>query len=153
MEDESISSFFTRRFNADLANNIVSAVVSGIYAGNINRLSIKSTFPSIWDMENTHGSVMLGLLRGRAELSSEDMELEREIQQSSHELLSEMGDTSIYSFKGGLEILSKRIVAALDRAPNVTIRMETPVDLILPGDSSIAVRVFRLGIYRSLTWL
>lgn len=41
LEDESIYSFFSRRFNKDIANNLVSAMVHGIYAGNIHQLSIK----------------------------------------------------------------------------------------------------------------
>ena len=52
MEDESIASFFRRRFNKHIAQNFVSALVHGVYAGDYERLSMRSSFLRVfWDME------------------------------------------------------------------------------------------------------
>lgn len=56
--DESIESFFKRRFgNTLLTDNVLSAVLHGIYAGDISKLSIKSIFPKLKILENDYGSL------------------------------------------------------------------------------------------------
>jgi oxygen-dependent protoporphyrinogen oxidase len=63
--DESVATFFTRRLGSELANHLIDPFVSGVYAGNPRELSIQSTFPSLWEAEQTHGSVVRGMLLGR----------------------------------------------------------------------------------------
>ena len=41
LRDESIHDFISRRFNSSVADNIVSAMVHGIYAGDSHKLSVK----------------------------------------------------------------------------------------------------------------
>ena len=61
--DESIASFFGRRFSPDLARRLIDPLISGIYAGDIEKLSMRSVFPSLADLEAAHGSVLLGTIR------------------------------------------------------------------------------------------
>jgi hypothetical protein len=58
--DESILAFFSRRFSGDVARRLVDPLISGIYAGDISRLSIQSVFPSLVRLEREHGSVVVG---------------------------------------------------------------------------------------------
>ncbi|MBS0621443.1 MAG: protoporphyrinogen oxidase [Verrucomicrobia bacterium] len=57
LTDESVASFFTRRFNALLAERLVDPLVSGIFAGDISTLSMKMAFPSLWEGEKQCGSL------------------------------------------------------------------------------------------------
>lgn len=60
--DESVAAFFKRRLGGELANNLVDPFVSGVYAGNPRELSIRSTFPMLWEAEQRRGSIVLGML-------------------------------------------------------------------------------------------
>ena len=64
-EDESIADFVSRRFNRRLANTLVDPLTKGIFGGDVNTLSMRSCFPSIWKLEQEHGSVIRGMLKTR----------------------------------------------------------------------------------------
>lgn len=62
-KDESIRSFILRRFGSPaLADNVVSAVLHGIYSGDISKLSTRATLPSLLEVERDHGSIVKGML-------------------------------------------------------------------------------------------
>ncbi|NGX60543.1 MAG: Protoporphyrinogen oxidase [Chlamydiae bacterium] len=61
--DESIASFFTRRFNQKITSQIIDPLVKGVFGGNAEELSIRSCFPTLWEYEKRHGSVVKGLLK------------------------------------------------------------------------------------------
>lgn len=62
--DESLASFFRRRFGTEVHDRLVAPFVGGIYAGDTEELSIEATFPRMKELESLYGSVMLGVLRG-----------------------------------------------------------------------------------------
>jgi oxygen-dependent protoporphyrinogen oxidase len=72
LEDESVASFFRRRFGEEAARYGAGPMVSGVYAGNPEALSVRSAFPKLWEAEGRAGSVVKGFLRkkksGTAEL-------------------------------------------------------------------------------------
>jgi oxygen-dependent protoporphyrinogen oxidase len=59
--DESIGSFIRRRFGAEAVDYLAEPLLAGIHAGDVNRLSMQSTFPRLAQIERTHGSVLRGL--------------------------------------------------------------------------------------------
>lgn len=61
--DESIASFITRRVGREPLDYAVNPFVSGIYAGDPQRLSIKHTFEPLWEMEQNHGSLLKGMIK------------------------------------------------------------------------------------------
>ena len=63
LEDESVHSFFARRFGEEAALYGAGPMVSGVYAGDPRALSMRSAFPRLWEAEGTAGSVVRGLLR------------------------------------------------------------------------------------------
>lgn len=75
-DDESIASFVRRRAGDELLDALVEPFVSGVYAGDPERLSIRSAFPAIAELERTHGSVMRGFLARRYERRSTRAKLE-----------------------------------------------------------------------------
>ncbi len=62
LEDETVESFFLRRFNEKIVSHFVDPFVSGIFAGNPSELSMRSCFPSLLEKEKTHGSLVKGFL-------------------------------------------------------------------------------------------
>jgi len=61
--DESVASFVRRKFSAQLLGRLVGPFVSGIYAGDPERLSVRSAFPQLYEAEKTAGSILRGMLR------------------------------------------------------------------------------------------
>ena len=59
--DESIGSFFRRRFGQESVAYIAEPLLAGIHAGDVERLSMQALFPTLVDAERRHGSVITGL--------------------------------------------------------------------------------------------
>jgi oxygen-dependent protoporphyrinogen oxidase len=57
-EDESVGSFFRRRFGAETVGSIAEPLLGGIHAGDIETLSMKALFPRFLEAEARHGSVL-----------------------------------------------------------------------------------------------
>ena len=62
--EQTVADWAAHRFGAGLLP-FVDAVLTGTYAGDLNRLSIDAVFPGIRNLELRHGSVIRGLLRKR----------------------------------------------------------------------------------------
>jgi protoporphyrinogen/coproporphyrinogen III oxidase len=63
LEDESVHSFFARRFGEEAAVYGAGPMVSGVYAGDPHALSMRSAFPRLWEAEGRSGSVIRDFLR------------------------------------------------------------------------------------------
>jgi len=61
--DESIAAFIRRKFGEELLDRLVGPFVSGIYAGDPERLSLRSSFTQVYDAEKSAGSVIRGMRR------------------------------------------------------------------------------------------
>ena len=61
--DESIAAFTRRKFSAQLLDRLVGPFVSGVYAGDPERLSVHSAFPQLHEAEKSSGSIVRGMLR------------------------------------------------------------------------------------------
>src|SRR6202521_763871 len=62
-QDESIATFVRRKFGEELLDRLMGPFVSGIYAGDPERLSLRSAFPRLHDAEKAAGSVIRGMMR------------------------------------------------------------------------------------------
>ena len=54
-DDESIASFFTRRFGAATVDRVAQPLLGGIHAGDVERLSVQSLFPALQEAESRGG--------------------------------------------------------------------------------------------------
>ena len=124
-EDESVDSFVSRRFGASFAENVLSALVHGIYAGDTRQLSVRSVFPSLWNMEQHRGSVVLSMLSGGVKPPKAETDEFKQLQASLPELVERMKDVSVYSLEGGLEALPRAMVKHLGSLDNVELRTDT----------------------------
>ena len=65
--DETLGAFVTRRLGRAAYENLIEPLMSGIYAGDGDRLSLQSTFPFLRDLEREHGGLVRGALALRKE--------------------------------------------------------------------------------------
>ena len=59
--DESIASFVSRRLGREAYERLVEPLMTGIYGGDGEQLSLQATFPQLRALELEHGSVLRGL--------------------------------------------------------------------------------------------
>lgn len=59
--DESVAHFVTRRLGREVYEKLVEPLMSGIYAGDGEQLSLTATFPQLRELELKHGSLLKGL--------------------------------------------------------------------------------------------
>jgi len=98
-DDESVASFFRRRFGTQVHDRIAAPFVTGIFAGDTEKLSVASVFPRIVEVEKESGSVILGMLRGKKKTAKASEPKPRR--------------ATISSFPDGLETLPRRIAGNL----------------------------------------
>lgn len=60
-DDESVAEFVRRKFTPELLELLVGPFVSGIYAGDPERLSLQAAFPQLHEAEERAGSVIQGM--------------------------------------------------------------------------------------------
>jgi protoporphyrinogen/coproporphyrinogen III oxidase len=149
LEDESVGSFLSRRFGSAIADNLASAGLHGIYAGDLYQLSVRCLMPSLWKMEGEYGSITsclfeTGQFGGRPEsLEKEASGLleSHHLQERNKNLIDLMKNVSVYSFKGGIETLTRTLVAKLETMKNVRIERDTAVEDIRYNESEKKVVV------------
>jgi protoporphyrinogen/coproporphyrinogen III oxidase len=61
--DESVANFVRAKFTPELLARLVEPFVSGIFAGDAERLSLRAAFPKIYEAEKLSGSIIRGSLR------------------------------------------------------------------------------------------
>ncbi|HEU4962631.1 MAG TPA: protoporphyrinogen oxidase, partial [Bacilli bacterium] len=60
--DQSLGEFLERRLGKEVVNNMCAPLLSGIYAGDLYKLSLRATFPQFESLEQKYGSLVKGML-------------------------------------------------------------------------------------------
>jgi len=68
--DESLGQFVSRRLGREAYENLIEPLMSGIYAGDGDQLSLRSTFPYLHDLEHKYGSLARGALKMRQQMAA-----------------------------------------------------------------------------------
>jgi protoporphyrinogen/coproporphyrinogen III oxidase len=63
--EESVAKFARRKFGNEILEYLVGPFVSGVYAGDPEKLSLKAAFPSLDEWEREYGSVLRGAKKAR----------------------------------------------------------------------------------------
>lgn len=114
-DDVSLATFAAEHFGRELVDYGLNPFVSGVYAGDPEALSARHAFPSLWEAERTHGSVI------RAQIASAKAKRARG---------ESKGPPRIVSFREGLEMLPRALAAHL---PSGSIELNARVVELLPG--------------------
>lgn len=64
-DDEPLGRFLSRRLGRQALERIAEPLLSGIYAGDVDRLSLEATFPQFREMERRYGSLIRGMRAAR----------------------------------------------------------------------------------------
>ena len=64
-DDESIADFFIRHFGREVFEYTADPFVTGIYAGDPEKLSVRHSFPQLWKLDREYGSLLKGGLKSR----------------------------------------------------------------------------------------
>ena len=62
-EDESLSSFVTRRFGREVLERVAEPIIAGLFIADADNMSLKTHMPRFLEMEREHGSVTRAVAR------------------------------------------------------------------------------------------
>jgi oxygen-dependent protoporphyrinogen oxidase len=72
--DESLGAFVSRRLGREAYENLIEPLMSGIYAGDGDALSLAATFPYLRDLEIKYGSLARGALQMRKQSNGKSVQ-------------------------------------------------------------------------------
>lgn len=64
---QSIAQFVSRRLGQEFLDYAIDPFVSGVFAGDPHKLSVKSAFPKLYRLEEVYGGLVKGLIKGAKE--------------------------------------------------------------------------------------
>lgn len=113
--DVSLADFARAHFGSELVDYGIDPFVSGVYAGDAQKLSARHAFPSLWKMEREHGSIIRGQIAAA---------------KARRAAGGPSGPPTIISFREGLGQLPAALAA---RLPAGTLELGARVETLLPG--------------------
>jgi oxygen-dependent protoporphyrinogen oxidase len=131
--DESIASFVRRRFGSEVLRKIGGPLLGGVFAGDVEQLSIRSTFPQLVDLETRHRSLILG---ARADMKKRAA--------ARKEGGGGPAPSVFHSFPGGLGELAAALVKRVEDS-GAKVAMKTRVTRVERGADGARFRVHAEG--------
>lgn len=118
-EEESIAQFVRRKFGHEILEYLVSPFVSGVYAGDPEKLSLRAAFPTLDEWERQHGSVLRGAIKSRPAKGARQ------------------GPPPMCSFAGGMGVLTEAMFAKL----GANAKSGASVDAVTKADQGFQIQV------------
>jgi protoporphyrinogen/coproporphyrinogen III oxidase len=97
--DESLGAFVSRRLGREAYENLIEPLMSGIYAGDGDQLSLASTFPYLRDLETKYGSLARGALEMRKKANGKSLQGSRSAFLTPTTGLAEIVESLVESLK------------------------------------------------------
>jgi oxygen-dependent protoporphyrinogen oxidase len=119
-QDESLDAFLERRFGRALTDHFFAAVMTGIFAGDMKKLSATSCMPALVTAEKEYGSVLRGTLK-------------------SLQRTEDGARRGLYTFRGGFGVIGRAAATRLD------VWTEAFVTAVRPSGLGVQVLVERDG--------
>ena len=117
--DESLGAFVSRRLGREAYENLIEPLMSGIYAGDGDALSLASTFPYLRDLELKYGSLARGALTMRKQSNGKSVQGSR---------------SAFLTPTTGLAEIVEALITNL-QANNVDLQLNTSARLVTHGTS------------------
>ncbi|MDR9364823.1 MAG: protoporphyrinogen oxidase [Balneolaceae bacterium] len=70
-QDETVAQFVKRRIGKEMLDYALNPFIAGIYANRPEKLSLRHTFPKMYELEQEYGSLIWGTFAGRKKRKSE----------------------------------------------------------------------------------
>lgn len=99
--DQSLGEFFRRRLGDEVVENLIEPLLSGIYAGDIDQLSLMSTYPQFYEVEQKYRSLIVGMKRTKSA-------------QPKKPVSGDKTKGAFLTFKTGLQSFAEAIASKLD---------------------------------------
>jgi protoporphyrinogen/coproporphyrinogen III oxidase len=131
--NQSIAAFVERRLGKEFLDNAIDPFVSGVFAGDPNKLSVKSAFPKLYRLEEVYGGLIKGMVKGAKERKQRGEDSKQ--------------NAKMFSFKNGMQSFPKAI--AKNFSGNIF--YNTAINNISKENSKISVEIERNGQKGSIT--
>ncbi len=121
INDTNVESFVKRRFGKEFHDNLIVPFLTGIYADTTSKMSSKNTLKKMWELEQKHGSIIIGLIKEKNKNSK----------------------SKLFTINGGLskitELLSKKFINQLMLNTKVTsiVKLNETYKITLNGGEDI----------------
>src|SRR5579859_2869712 len=122
-EEESVAQFVRRKFGHEILEYLVSPFVSGVYAGDPEKLSLRAAFPSLEEWERQYGSILRGAMKSRPAKGTSQ------------------GPPPLCSFRRGVGVLVRTMFSKLGANAKTGARVEA----VIRGDEDFQVRLTHEG--------
>lgn len=99
--EESVADFVRRRLGNEFLNYAIDPFVSGVYAGDPEKLSVVHAFPKLYALEQQYGSLIKGQIRGK-----KDRRKNGDVAKNS---------AGMFSFDDGLQVLIDTLHTKLEQ--------------------------------------
>jgi protoporphyrinogen/coproporphyrinogen III oxidase len=124
--DESIADFVRRKFSSTLLDRLVGPFVSGIYAGDPEKISLRAAFPILYQSESAAGSVVRGAFKVMKQRKAQRGGAPRE-------------KPTLQAFQKGNETLIRALAAKLDERLFCDVALSS-INALDPGREPKAAR-------------
>ena len=126
-EEESVASFVRRKFGHEILEYLVAPFVSGVYAGDPEKLSLRAAFPSLDEWEREYGSIVRGAMKSRGAKGTKK------------------GPPPLCSFRRGMSTLTRAMAARLGENARMGARVDEVKKLEDAGRARYQVNAVREG--------
>jgi protoporphyrinogen/coproporphyrinogen III oxidase len=128
--DETLADFARRRLGHEALDKLIAPMVSGIFAGNPETMSLQSCFPRIHQLEQEYGGLIMAMVKLAKQKKAE--------RKAGKEVASAAGPGGVLtSFVGGIQELTDRTAASL----RGTVRTGATVVEIVRKDGGFELRL------------
>ncbi len=129
---QSIAQFVRRRLGVEFLDYAINPFVAGVFAGNPEELSVKSSFPKLYALEENYGGLIKGMLKGARERKKRN-----EVSKQNAKMIS---------FKNGIRTLPEAIAFKL----NDSIIYSAEIKKVIKTNGSYTVTYLKEGKENSI---
>lgn len=130
---QSIAEFVERRLGKEFLDYAIDPFVSGVFAGDPNKLSVKSAFPKLYRLEEVYGGLVKGMIKGAKERKQRNEESKQ--------------SAKMFSFINGMQSFPEAIAKKFENK----IEYDTKVEIISKSANGYEITYSVDGERKSLT--
>jgi len=134
--DESLGDFARRRLGPEALEKLIDPMVTGIYAGDPERMSLRSCFPLIHNLESRYGGLVRGMLCLKRERANQGVMTK----------MSAGPGGVLVSFDNGVQTLADELVSTL----NDGLHMNVSVDRVERRGGGYVLGISERGVREEL---
>jgi len=119
-KNTSVFEFVKKRFGKEFHDQLIEPFITGIYAGNTKKMSAEHTLKLLWKLEQSHGSIIRGVLKSKKNKKSKinSFNFPKGLSQLTTKIAESMEDKLVLNYKveqiiNSGKILCKEIICTV----------------------------------------